>query len=295
MKATLTVGISASGKSTWAAYECSVSDVVNINRDDLRFDMFCNGVRDWSLYKFTKDRERQVTKKQEELIAFASAEGRDVIISDTNINQKTVASLTSLLESYGYTVELKHFPVDVMESLKRDAARDNGVGYKVIMDQYKRYCGLVFGQEYHKHTTSKKDAVIFDVDGTLADMTGIRTPFQWDLVKQDKPHKHVVEMVQSARDNGYGIIFLSGRDAVCLEDTRQWLDEHTGITDAWLFMRSVGDMRKDTIIKKEIFYQYINNNFNIHYVVDDRPSVLRMWKYEVGLNIVAVGDPWQEF
>ena len=35
---------------------------------------------------------------------------------------------------------------------------------------------------------AKEKAIIVDVDGTLADMRGVRSPFEWDKVLQDKPH-----------------------------------------------------------------------------------------------------------
>jgi predicted kinase len=297
MKAILTRGISASGKSSWAEYELYTrgSEVTNINRDDIRFNLFCNGVRDWSLYKFTKQREKEVTQNQHDQIEAAAALGIDVIISDTNINPKTVTSLTSFLESYGYEVEIKDFWIDVQEALKRDAKRENGVGYKVIMDQYKRYCELLFRAEYHKHKNVKPDAIIVDVDGTVADMTGVRIPFEWTKVGEDKPHQYTIDTVNAARLDGLVIIFLSGRDGSCMEDTHKWLNKYTEVDDFYLFMRSVGDMRKDTIVKKELFKKYVDNNFNVLYCIDDRPSVCRMWRYELGLKVLQVGDPYQEF
>lgn len=296
MKAILTRGISASGKTTWANEYCKKTGAININRDDARFHLFCDGVRDWSLYKFTKQREKDVTEYQYLQIEKASSLGLDLVISDTNINQKTVKILTELLTSNGYEVEIKDFWIDVQEALKRDSKRSNGVGYKVIMDQYKRYCEVLFSSEYHKHKTNKRNAIIVDVDGTVADMAGIRTPFEWDKVDKDKPHQHIIDIVNAANLDGLIIIFLSGRDGCCLEKTHDWLNKYTELcSDFYLFMRSVGDTRKDTIVKKELFKKYVDNNFNILYAIDDRPSVCRMWQYELGLKVLHVGDPYQEF
>lgn len=295
MKAILTRGISASGKTTWANEYCKGTHTMNINRDDIRFNLFCAGVHDWSLYKFTKQREKEVTEHQYSQIDAAASLGVDIIISDTNINPKTVTSLTTYLESKGYEVEIKDFWIDVQEALKRDAKRENGVGYKVIMDQYKRYCELLFGYEYHKYKNNKPDAIIVDVDGTVADMQGVRTPFEWDKVGQDKPHQYVIDIVNSARLDGLTIIFLSGRDGSCMEETHRWLCRHTEIDDFYLFMRSVGDMRKDTVVKKELFKKYVDNNFNVLYAIDDRYCVARMWQYELGLKVIKVGDVNIEF
>ena len=295
MKAVLTRGISASGKTTWAEEYCKDTGAANINRDDIRFNLFCDGKRDWSLYKFTKQREKEVTQNQHDQIEAAAALGIDIVISDTNINPKTVSNLTELLQQYGYDVEIKDFWVDVQEALSRDAKRENGVGYKVIMDQYKRYCEVLFCNEYHKHKNGKKDAIVVDVDGTVADMVGVRSPFEWDKVGEDKPHQYVIDIVNAARYDGLDIIFLSGRDGCCMEETHKWLTKYTQVDDFYLFMRSVGDMRKDTIIKKELFKKYIDNNFNVLYAIDDRYCVARMWQYELGLKVLQVGDPYQEF
>jgi predicted kinase len=294
MKAIVCVGVSASGKSTFAK-ELVSQGWLDVNRDDLRFDTYCDGVRDWSLYKFTKERENVVTLMQEELASLACFENKNIIISDTNINDKTRNFWIKRLSDLGYEVEVKYFDIDLIEALERDAKRPNGVGYKVITDQYRRYMKLRHGDYYHKHSQKKRDAVIIDVDGTVADMAGLRGPFEWTKVSLDKPRKHVISFAKAAKEEGFDVIFMSGRDACCIAETRAWLDEHTGITDAWLFMRSVGDMRKDTIVKKELFMQYVDNNFNVYYAVDDRKCVLRMWEYELGLTVVDVGQQHHEF
>lgn len=62
----------------------------------------------------------------------------------------------------------------------------------------------------------------------------------------------------------------------------------------YIFMREAGDMRKDTIIKEEIFWRDIADQFNVQYVIDDRACVVRNW-IKMGLKVLAVGDPWTEF
>lgn len=57
-----------------------------------------------------------------------------------------------------------------------------------------------------------------------------------------------------------------------------------------LLMRKRGDMRKDTIIKKEIWDNELLGKFYVQFAIDDRPSVVRMWRYEVGLTVLQVAD-----
>ena len=58
-----------------------------------------------------------------------------------------------------------------------------------------------------------------------------------------------------------------------------------------LFMRPTGDTRKDSILKKEIYDNHIKGKYNVKYVLDDRDSVVEMWR-EQGLTClqVAPGD-----
>lgn len=294
MKAIICVGCSASGKSTFAQ-ELVEQGWVDVNRDDIRFDHYCNGVRDWDLYKFSKEKENHVTMVQERMVDAAHVKGHNVIISDTNINDKTRNFWINRLSGLGYDVEVKYFDIDLIEALQRDAKRPNGVGYKVITDQYRRYMKLRHGDNYHKHVNGRKHCILVDVDNTIADMEGIRTPFEWEKVDLDKPITHTIEIIQLLKDQGYDIVFMSGRDSCCAVKTRAWLDKYTGILDSYLFMRMQGDNRKDTVVKKELFYKYVNNNFNVHFVLDDRPCILRMWNFEVGLKTLTVGNFHNEF
>ncbi len=299
MKAVICVGISASGKSTFAK-ELVEQGWMDVNRDDLRFEMFCNGVRDWSLYKFTKERENRVTQAQENMVDGASVMGMNAVISDTNINDKTRNFWIKRLTDLGYDVELKYFDIDLIEALERDAKRSNGVGYKVITDQYRRYMKLRHGDNYHKREEGLVRAIIVDIDGTLADMEGIRKPFDWDKVHLDEPREHIIRIVDDyffETPERCEVIFVSGRDSICMEATRQWLSENVGDwTDSrMLLMRPQGDMRKDTVVKKEIYHKYIEGRYNIDYVIDDRYQVIRMWEFELGLDVIKVGKIHNEF
>jgi len=96
---------------------------------------------------------------------------------------------------------------------------------------------------------TKEKAIIVDVDGTLADMKGVRGPFDWDKVSLDKPYLDIIEMIQDfASLNKYKIIITTGRDGSCMQDTVNWLVEYKVPFDDF-YMRPEGDFRKDNIIK----------------------------------------------
>ncbi len=66
LKAIITVGISASGKTTFAK-SLVEQGWVDCNRDWIRFNVVAPGT-DWSTYKFTNKHERDVTQIQEEMV-----------------------------------------------------------------------------------------------------------------------------------------------------------------------------------------------------------------------------------
>jgi predicted kinase len=296
MKVIFTRGISASGKTTWSEQFVKENpEFVNINRDDIRWSLFTDNIPDWGKYKFSKGNEKLVSDKQIELIIDAVKNGKSIIISNTNLKDNYITSIMSLPYLSHYSHEVKWFDIDLLEALKRDALRINGVGYDVITKQYQSYMELKYSPDYHSHSSGKVDAFICDIDGTIANMKGIRTPFEWMKVGNDKPIITSISMVQGLLNTGFYPIFVSGRDGICYDATYNWICKQFGNIDFKLFMRPVGSFEKDTKIKKDIFIQHVEGEYNIHVVLDDRPTVSRMFRYELGLNVVQIGNPYIEF
>jgi hypothetical protein len=134
---------------------------------------------------------------------------------------------------------------------------------------------------------AKELAIIVDVDGTLADMRGVRGPFEWDKVHLDKPHQDVIDLVKDLYNlKKYNIIITTGRDGVCEEATRQWLLNH-GVPFHDFYIRKAGDFRKDNIIKSEIYMDHIRPKYDVKFVIDDRDQVVEMWR-SLGLRVLQV-------
>ena len=298
MKAIITVGISASGKSTWAAEKVNEagSRWFIVCRDNIRWSV--SGVTGWKDYKFNKKTEKEVTELQEAHIKFLAKDKCNIIIADTNLNPSTRNRLIDLCTSLGYEVEIKEFPITLEEAWKRDQFRGVfSVGRDVIYKQWQQWLEYK-GEGYKPNSITNNGitpkAVIFDIDGTLAHMDGNRRAFEWDKVGMDSVDAHVKRMLKAYVCDDYAIIIVSGRDSSCRSQTEDWLYENRIYYDA-LLMRPKGDMRKDTIIKREIFDNYIRNEYNVEVVFDDRPSVVRTW-YDIGIpKVIAVGNPWVEF
>lgn len=295
MKAIITVGISGSGKTTWAEEKCRKDkNWVNINRDNIRFMLTGAGANGWNGYKFNKSIEAMVTSIQDDVLSAARAEGKNVIISDTNLNPHYRLGLVEgLKHSLGCEVEIKEFPIDLMEAIKRDRFRGNfSVGRDVIFKQWQQWLDYT-GRKRYIPDENLPSAIIVDLDGTLADMKDVRGPFDWDKVGQDKVHTVVANMVYSLNVDNYSIIILSGRDGSCEMESRKWLDLNA-IPYNEFFIREAGDNRKDSIIKEEIFWERIAPRYNVEAVVDDRSQVIRMWT-DLGLKTIDVGNYYEEF
>ena len=159
------------------------------------------------------------------------------------------------------------------------------------MSMYNKY--LKPKSAVYEPNTDKPRAIVLDIDGTLAHMNGKRRPYDWDKVMVDDVDE-VIKGISEHYKNTHSIILLSGRDGESEELTRKWLKKHDVYCDA-LYMRKAGDGRKDTIVKKEMFLELVHPNYNVEFIVDDRPSVCRMWREEIGLKVLQVGDPHIEF
>lgn len=133
-------------------------------------------------------------------------------------------------------------------------------------------------------------AIIVDMDGTLA-LKGDRSPFDYSKVDQDDLNEPIALIVKAYKENVKGlVIILSGRESSCLEMTEGWLKKYNIPVDK-MYMRKIGDHRKDSIIKKELYDANIKPYYKIDFVLDDRNQVVDFWRSQ-GLTClqVAPGD-----
>lgn len=140
--------------------------------------------------------------------------------------------------------------------------------------------------------TELPNAVIFDIDGTLAHMKN-RGPFDWHKVDRDDVNEIVAEQVKFHKNADRKILVVSGRDGSCKKMTEDWLSFY-GIEYDEIFMRPANDFRKDTHIKREIYNNFIVDKYNVICVYDDRLQVLDMW-YEEGVFTFNVNQGNFEF
>ena len=94
---------------------------------------------------------------------------------------------------------------------------------------------------------------------------------------------------------GRKIIFCSGREDKYQPETIRFIEKYCLLPgpkgdrpiEYQLFMRKSDDMRKDSIIKEEIYVDNIEGQYNVLCVLDDRDQVVQFWR-ERGLTCFQV-------
>tara|TARA_B100000073_G_C23558973_1_gene503283 strand:- start:147 stop:608 length:462 start_codon:yes stop_codon:yes gene_type:complete len=146
--------------------------------------------------------------------------------------------------------------------------------------------------------------VIFDLDGTLADITLRRTlaidstdgKMDWDVffdpknISLDQPNTPVITMAQLLHSQGYKIVILSGRSARTQDVTLDWLNKHNVPFDD-IHMRPTdkkSHFLPDNVLKQNWLFTVLRDD-DIFAVFDDRQQVVDMWR-DNGLTVFQVAD-----
>lgn len=285
-KVIFTVGLPASGKTSWANdYVAANPGTINANRDDIRFMLY-------GTYFGEPIDENVVTTVQADIIRGGFKKHKDVIVSDTNLNARSVKTLVKMANQFGVEAEFKYFDVELHELIKRDKARGRQVGENVIRDMWSRYVEKgrvprhnaetgVFVFEKYEGTPQGADAIIVDLDGTVA--LHRRSPYDYNSLDTDMPNEAVIRAVRNEWYMGTTILFTSGRPDSHRQMTIDWITKHIFEGEmptqrVRLFMRTAGDDRQDAIVKHELFNKFIRADFNVMYAFDDRNQVVDMWR-----------------
>ena len=143
--------------------------------------------------------------------------------------------------------------------------------------------------------------VIFDLDGTLADITTRRNistkdngKMDWSIFQDPKnidldiPNQKVVDMLHMIDNTDkYQIWILSGRSDVTKDATIDWLSKY-GINYDHLIMRPQKHLYMADNDLKQMWLDDIGVD-NVAMVFDDRNQVVDMWRNN-GLTVFQVAD-----
>jgi hypothetical protein len=132
-------------------------------------------------------------------------------------------------------------------------------------------------------------AIICDIDGTIAKMHD-RGPYDVTLYHTDVLNEPVADLVDRYVDDGFYILFVTGRKEDHRLETSAWLQSFQyldGDEKQHLFMRKHRDLRNDSVVKRELFDEHIRGKFDVRFVLDDRNRVVNMWR-NLGLTVFQV-------
>ena len=277
-------GLPASGKSTYAK-ELESKGWARVNKDDIRKEFFPD-------YTF-KDEKEVVYMEDAEIIA-ELREGNNVVVDDTNFAPKHQQRLEKIAKEEDADFEVLLIDTPLEECIKRNRKRANSVPMEAILSMYRKYIAP-YREKHVKYNDALDEAILVDVDGTLAHIDGNnpRNPYDASRAHEDLLDDAVSILTSMCYQHGYRVIILTGRHSGHLQVTKDWLDAN-GVNYDEIYCREEGDTRADYIVKKELFDQHVKDRYNVKFVIDDRPQVCRMWR-SIGLKTLQVGDPHFEF
>ncbi len=282
----MTVGLPASGKSTWAKALVlkEAGRWVRVNKDSLR--EMCHSSR------FSKSNEKFVVKLRNLIILEALADGKNVVVDDTNLHPKHIRAVTELVKGEA-VVEINDsfLSVPVETCIRRDLGRLTSVGKDVIMQMYRQF--IAPNAPPPVHNPDLADVIVVDMDGTLA-LLGDgeaflenRSPNEVSRCDRDQPNLPVLHTILKWQET-HSIIVISGRTDDARVKTEAWLTAY-GIKYEALHMRAVGDLRPDTLIQQEIYDRHLAGKVNVIAVFDDRAAAVELWR-RLGLMVFQVAE-----
>lgn len=131
-----------------------------------------------------------------------------------------------------------------------------------------------------------EEIVIFDIDGTLADVSERvhhvrKKKKDWGAffkgMAQDKAVHSMVRLCVILQAAGVRIILCSGRSEEHRDETVEWL-QRQGVPYHELRLRRDGDRRSDVVAKREMLAGI--DRSRVLFVVEDRSRVVEMWRSE---------------
>lgn len=144
---------------------------------------------------------------------------------------------------------------------------------------------------------SKPKVVIFDIDGTLANVDhrrhfveGPKKDFEafYDAMGDDTAYEDIIELTYLLRNSNRSIFICTGRPFDYFDITSQWLATN-GVSYDALYMRPTDKKYDSDYSVKRSMLNQIQKLFNVVMAIDDRDQVVRMWR-ENGIRCLQVAD-----
>ena len=290
-KLILTRGIQGSGKSTFAKAWVNEDPEhrVRINNDDIR-----NMLGPY----WVTSREKLVSSIKKNMAEEAINRGYDIVVDNMNLNAKEILFWKDMIKTanmdpdgYQYEIEFKDFFIPLEECIRRDAARPNPIGEKVIRETWKRYKHFIQTTEVEKYVdnmrryTGKPKCIVIDMDSTMCFNTTKRPWFGEGAAEgmiNDVPNTGMCDIVRQLQEQ-YLVVVATGRDTSQEDVTKQWLAKQ-GINVDEYFFRTHGDFRKGVVVKKEQI-EAILEKYDIVSIFEDCEPIVQMYR-KMGLTVL---------
>ncbi|ALA48492.1 polynucleotide kinase [Mycobacterium phage Lolly9] len=306
MALTLTAmrGYPGSGKSTKAREIADATGAVVVNRDALRQMLHGAWFHDTHA-KDAKTFEAEVTIAERAAVQAYLKEGVSVVVDATHLEPPSyLRKWSKLAAQYGAQFVRVDVDTDLATCKQRDHARmlagGRYVGDQVIDRMAKRHpvknwpniqAPPTFDPVPVEWIDGLPEAIIVDIDGTLAQMAG-RSPYDYSQVHTDTVDEQIKWLVNEMHMRNVEVLIVSGRDCSCREATEEWLRVN-GIRYDELHMRPTGAVDNhgnklpDYLVKSTLFDENIRGKYNVRFVLDDRNQVVDLWR-SLGLKCLQV-------
>lgn len=296
-KIIILIGISGSGKTTYAKKLMnSSSNFIRVNRDDIRKQITAS-----NKLLLSNELEELVTKFQDEQIRIALKSGFNIVVDNTNLKQKYI---NDIINQYNHLADIEIVKLDIhpidakMRVARRDGTAGNNLDYVLyclnnldyIDKQYITNNNLNLEKfhypkkviEPYVRKSSLQDCIICDLDGTLSLYDhNEKSPYDRDF-ENDNVNEAIssyLDELSKWHDINFNqftkIFFFSGRNSKFEKQTRQFLNKALdNKVEYTLVMRNENDTRRDSVIKLEMFEDYVRDKYNVLAVFDDRLQVI---------------------
>lgn len=143
------------------------------------------------------------------------------------------------------------------------------------------------------------EVIVFDIDGTLVNVSGLydwvqekRTDYDvyHDLVLEAPPNQWVIDELHQHWDRGHDIYLITVREQRYYAKTAEWMVKHS-VPYHRLVMRRSGDTRSTLDVKRDLIQGVLDEGKRITLSYEDNPELIPVWK-EFGIPVIEVPGWW---
>lgn len=270
-------GLPGSGKTEYAKklIDDQPGKYARISKSDIRRQFFGD--------KWSKQIETAVVRFRNRLIRESLEIDMSVIVDDMNLHESHIDSINNIVETFkaakaGLVIpitvkDITDVPIDVC--INRDLKREHSVGEQTIRRLHAKYIEANEESRW-QDDYEKSDSIIVDLEGSA--FIGDKS------MESNRPIEDLVSRFSST----HKVYFISDQHEKFRDRIEAKIESSLGVHHFKLLMRPDGDKSPEDAMKRKMYVERISEVSNVAFVVDDRPSSVRMWQ-GCGLFVFKVG------